>query len=216
MSLENVGAVEALLGGSARPRTKSAYHGTLVMGQGMSVLVILPSEALLVVLTCHDGTFLGPFSLMRCGQRPFSRPSPSGSDEGLECDSCCCQGKSRRTEPLHARWIESLRTEQWIRIGSRSLDQSRVCDQGVSETNNKATWMTRRGRQAGRGEVKLWKRRSEIVFRVAGKKYLERACKVLWVISGLVAGCILLWSIVAEGCWASGQWEDRPGEPEGT
>jgi hypothetical protein len=64
VSLENIGPVEALLGGRARAWAEAAHHGTLVMGQGVSIFVILACKTFLVVLASQDGTFLGSLGLM--------------------------------------------------------------------------------------------------------------------------------------------------------
>lgn len=64
MSLEDVRAVEALLGRRAGARAEAAHHGPLVVGQGVAVLVVFASEALGVVLTGDDRTFLRPFGLV--------------------------------------------------------------------------------------------------------------------------------------------------------
>lgn len=53
MSLEDISAVEALLCGAAATRTEAADHGTFVVSEGMSVLVVLASKALCVVLACR-------------------------------------------------------------------------------------------------------------------------------------------------------------------
>lgn len=64
MSFEDIGSVEALLCGRAGARAKTADHGALVMGQSMSILVVLSGKALLVVFTCQDGTFLWSLGLV--------------------------------------------------------------------------------------------------------------------------------------------------------
>ena len=64
MTFEDVGSIKALLGCRARAWTETAHHRTLVMGQGVSILVILARESLLIVLTSENGTFFGSFRLM--------------------------------------------------------------------------------------------------------------------------------------------------------
>ncbi len=64
MTLEDVSAIETLLGSRARSRAESAHHVALVMGQGMSILIVLAGKALLVVVACHNRTFFRPFRLM--------------------------------------------------------------------------------------------------------------------------------------------------------
>ena len=64
MSFEDIGSVEALLRWRSRPGTKATDHGSLVVGQGVSIFVVLSCKALLVVFTSQDGTFLGTFGLM--------------------------------------------------------------------------------------------------------------------------------------------------------
>ena len=65
MSLEDIGPVEALFGCAATAWTEAAHHCAFVVCQGMSVLVILPSEAFRVILAGWDGTFFRPFVLVR-------------------------------------------------------------------------------------------------------------------------------------------------------
>jgi hypothetical protein len=65
VTLENIGPVKGLLGGRARARAESTHHGTLIVGQGMPVLVVFASKAFDVVLTREDGAFLGSLRLMR-------------------------------------------------------------------------------------------------------------------------------------------------------
>ena len=58
MSLEDISAVERLLSRRTGPRTETADHGTLVVCQGMSVLVILPCETLKVIFASSDRALL--------------------------------------------------------------------------------------------------------------------------------------------------------------
>ena len=58
MSLKNVGAVERFFCRRARPRAESANHGTLVMGEGVSILVVLASEAFDVVVASLNRALL--------------------------------------------------------------------------------------------------------------------------------------------------------------
>lgn len=62
--LEDIGAVERLLRSRAGSRTETAHHGTLVVSQGVAVLVVLASEALDVILAGLDGTLLGSLVLV--------------------------------------------------------------------------------------------------------------------------------------------------------
>jgi hypothetical protein len=64
MSLEDIGAVEAFLRSSARARAETAHHGSLVVRQGVPVLVILACEALDVVFAGLDWALLGTLSLV--------------------------------------------------------------------------------------------------------------------------------------------------------
>ena len=58
MSLEHIRAIEALLGRTARPWTEAADHGSFVMCQGVTILVVFPCKAFGVVFACRDRTFL--------------------------------------------------------------------------------------------------------------------------------------------------------------
>lgn len=53
MSLEDICPVEALLRRASTARTESTYHGTLVVGQGVSILVVLPGKAFDVIFARH-------------------------------------------------------------------------------------------------------------------------------------------------------------------
>ena len=64
MSLEHIGSVETLLSRRPRSRAKAADHGTFVMCQCMSILVILACEALQVVLASEDWAFFRSLGLM--------------------------------------------------------------------------------------------------------------------------------------------------------
>lgn len=64
MAFEDIGPVEALLGGGARAWTEAADHGALVMGQSMSVFVVFSCETLLIVFACQDGAFFWSFRLV--------------------------------------------------------------------------------------------------------------------------------------------------------
>lgn len=64
MSLEDIGAVKALLRCRAAAWTKSADHRALVVCECVSILVVLPREALDVVLACRDWALLGPLVLV--------------------------------------------------------------------------------------------------------------------------------------------------------
>jgi hypothetical protein len=63
--LEYIRSVERLLCGRSRARAEATYHGALVMGQGVSVLVVFAGKALDVILAGLDGALLGTFILMR-------------------------------------------------------------------------------------------------------------------------------------------------------
>ena len=65
MSLENISAVEALLGSAAAAWAEAADHGPRIVGQSVSVLVVFSSEPLCVVFARGDWALLGPFVLMR-------------------------------------------------------------------------------------------------------------------------------------------------------
>ena len=54
MSLEDIGAVERLLGCRPGAWAEATHHSTLVMSQGVSVLVIFAGETLRVVLAGED------------------------------------------------------------------------------------------------------------------------------------------------------------------
>jgi hypothetical protein len=58
VTLENIGAVKRLLSRGSRSRAEAAHHGTFVVSKGMAVFVVLPSEALDVVITCGDWALL--------------------------------------------------------------------------------------------------------------------------------------------------------------
>lgn len=64
MPLEDVCSVEALLGSRARARTEPTDHGTLVVGQSVSILVVFACEALEVVFTGDNGTLLRSLGLV--------------------------------------------------------------------------------------------------------------------------------------------------------
>lgn len=58
MTLEDVGAVEALFRGGAGTWAESAYHCPFVVGQGVAVLVVLAGESLDVVLAVQNRALL--------------------------------------------------------------------------------------------------------------------------------------------------------------
>jgi len=64
VSLEDVGSVEALFGGRAGARAKSAHHSALVMGQCVSVFVVFAGKPFLIVFTGQDWAFLRSLGLM--------------------------------------------------------------------------------------------------------------------------------------------------------
>jgi len=66
VTLEDIGAVEGLLTGSARARAETTNDGSLVVGSDeMSVAVILSGKATLVELASRDGTLLRTLVLVR-------------------------------------------------------------------------------------------------------------------------------------------------------
>lgn len=64
MALEHIGAVEGLGMGGAGARAEGAHHGSLVVSQGVAILVVLAGEALDVVLACFDRALFGAFFLV--------------------------------------------------------------------------------------------------------------------------------------------------------
>lgn len=64
MPLEDIGAIEALLCGASTARAEAADHRSLVMGEGVSILVVLPSETLGVVFTSRNRALLGSLVLV--------------------------------------------------------------------------------------------------------------------------------------------------------
>ena len=64
MAFEDVCSVERLLGWSARAGTETTDHCAFVVGEGVTVLVILASEALDVIITCCYWAFLWSFRLV--------------------------------------------------------------------------------------------------------------------------------------------------------
>lgn len=64
VALEHIGAVEALLRCRAAARTETTNHGALVVGECVSVLVVLPREALGVILASGNWALLGPLVLV--------------------------------------------------------------------------------------------------------------------------------------------------------
>ena len=65
MPLENIGAVEALFGRRARVWTESTHHRSFVMSQSMPILIVLASEALLIIFAGWDRALLGSLILVR-------------------------------------------------------------------------------------------------------------------------------------------------------
>lgn len=70
VTLEHIGAVEALFGSFTAVGTEAADHGALVVGQGVSVLVVFASETFLVVLARHDRTLFRALGLV-CEEMSF-------------------------------------------------------------------------------------------------------------------------------------------------
>lgn len=64
MTLEDIGAVKALLRCTAASWTESTDHRTLVVCEGVSVLVVLSGKPLGVVFAGGDWAFLGTFVLV--------------------------------------------------------------------------------------------------------------------------------------------------------
>ena len=64
MSLEHIGAVEALLGRRSAAGAEATHHRTLIVSKGVPILVVFPGEALYVVLARDDGALLGAFVLV--------------------------------------------------------------------------------------------------------------------------------------------------------
>ena len=67
VSFEDISSVEGFLGGGTHAGTEWTKHRPLVVGQRMSVLVVLPRESLLGILARGDGTLLRPLRLMSEG-----------------------------------------------------------------------------------------------------------------------------------------------------
>lgn len=65
MTLEDICSVEALFRRRPRPRAKPADHGTFIVGQSVTVLVVLTSETFGVVFASDNGAFFRSFGLMR-------------------------------------------------------------------------------------------------------------------------------------------------------
>ena len=65
MSLEYVGAIEALLGCAATARTEPAHHRTLVVRQGVSILVVFACETFGMVFACWNRALFRSLILMR-------------------------------------------------------------------------------------------------------------------------------------------------------
>lgn len=64
VALEDIRPIERLLRRGPRARAEAANHGPFVVGQSMSVLVVLARESFDMVLACNDRAFLGSFRLM--------------------------------------------------------------------------------------------------------------------------------------------------------
>lgn len=65
MPLEDIGAVKALLRRRAATWAEAAYHGALIVSKGVPVLVVLPGEALGVVLASGDRALLWALRAVR-------------------------------------------------------------------------------------------------------------------------------------------------------
>lgn len=64
VTFEYIGAVEALLYSRAASRAEATYHRAFIVGEGMTILVVLASKSFVMILTCQDWAFLRPFRLM--------------------------------------------------------------------------------------------------------------------------------------------------------
>merc|ERR1712144_184995 len=67
VALEDISSVEGLFSRGASVGAKAADHSALVMGQGMTVFVVLASEALDVVLATSDASLLAVLIQIRFG-----------------------------------------------------------------------------------------------------------------------------------------------------
>ena len=65
VALEDVGAIETLFRVRPRSGTETTDHRSLIMCQGMTVLVVFASEAFLVIVARYDRTLLRSLRLMR-------------------------------------------------------------------------------------------------------------------------------------------------------
>lgn len=64
VALEDVCTIEALLRGGPRSRAEPTDHVSFVMGQSVPVLIVLASEAFLVISAGRNWTFLGSLRLV--------------------------------------------------------------------------------------------------------------------------------------------------------
>lgn len=64
MPLEDISAIETLLCSRSTTRAEATDHGTFVVSEGVSVLVVLPCEALDVVFAGSDWALLWPLVLV--------------------------------------------------------------------------------------------------------------------------------------------------------
>jgi hypothetical protein len=65
VALEDVCPAKDLFMLRADPGTKWTDHGTSIVGEGMAVLVILPSKSLCMIFTGNNGAFFRTLFLMR-------------------------------------------------------------------------------------------------------------------------------------------------------
>ena len=64
VSLEDIRSVEALFGGRSRARAESTHHITLVVGEGVSILIVFAGEPFLMVRTGRNWALFRPLRLM--------------------------------------------------------------------------------------------------------------------------------------------------------
>lgn len=100
MTFEDVSSIEALLRRGARSWAESADHVTLVVSQGVAILIIFASESLVVVGAVDDWALLGSLGLM-------------GEHVGLEILEWSSTVWMRTARPLLAIVVESIIGRSW-------------------------------------------------------------------------------------------------------